>query len=53
MRYVTKQALANGLIPFYWDNGGTGDNGSGIFDRKFNSVADEEALNAIIQGATE
>ncbi len=52
-KYVTKQAKANGLIPFYWDNGATGNNGSAIFNRHTNTVCDQQALDALIQGATE
>ena len=50
LNYVTKQAKANGLIPFYWDEGSTTNNGFGIFDRKTNTVFDTQALNAIIEG---
>ncbi len=52
-KYVTKQAKANGLIPFYWDNGATGNNGSALFNRKTNTVFDQQALDALMQGATE
>ncbi|MFO7656433.1 MAG: cellulase family glycosylhydrolase [Bacteroidales bacterium] len=51
--YVTKQAKANGILPFYWDNGGIGTNGSGIFYRKYNVVFDHQALDALVKGATE
>jgi aryl-phospho-beta-D-glucosidase BglC (GH1 family) len=51
LKYVTKQAKANGILPFYWDAGGTGNNGSGIFDRKTNTVFDRQALNALIEGS--
>lgn len=52
-KYVTKQAKANGLIPFYWDNGATGNNGNAIFNRNTNTVFDQQAFEALIQGATE
>jgi len=45
-RYVTRQANANGLLPFYWD---TGD----LLDRRTNTVLDQRSLDALIQGATE
>ncbi len=51
--YVTKQAKANGLIPFYWDNGYTGNNGSAIFNRNTNTVFDQQALDALIEGSIE
>ena len=51
LRYVTEQAKNYGLIPFYWDNGSTGDLAFGIIDRKTNRIADEKALNALIEGS--
>ena len=42
--YVTQQALAHGLKPFYWDTGG-------ILDRSTNSVKDQRSLDAIIAGS--
>ena len=44
-KYITKQALANGLQPFFWDTGS-------MLDRKNNVVLDQQALDALIQGAT-
>lgn len=43
-KYIAKQAVANGLVPFYWDIGG-------LLDRKNNVVLDQQALDALIQGA--
>jgi len=51
LKYVTKQALANGILPFYWDAGGTGNNGLGLFDRKTNTVFDQQALDALMEGS--
>jgi endoglucanase len=48
---VTKSAKENGLIPFYWDNGGTGANASGIFDRNTRTVAHPDLLDALVKGA--
>ena len=53
LKYATKQANTNGLLPFYWDNGGLDNLGSGIFDRGKNTVFDQQSLDALIQGATE
>jgi aryl-phospho-beta-D-glucosidase BglC (GH1 family) len=50
LKYVTQQAKANGIIPFYWDNGGTGNNGCAIFNRKNNTVFDQQSLDALIEG---
>jgi hypothetical protein len=44
-KYITKQGLANGLIPFLWDTGA-------LLDRKNNVVLDQQALDALVQGAT-
>lgn len=43
-KYITQQALANGLQPFFWDTGS-------LLDRKNNVVLDQQALNALLQGA--
>lgn len=45
-KYVTKQANSNGLLPFFWDTGG-------LFNRGTGNVADQQLLDALIQGATE
>jgi len=47
--YVTKQAKANGILPFFWDTGGDGS----LFNRKNNTVMEQQALDAVIKGATE
>jgi endoglucanase len=44
-KYIAKQALANGLLPFFWDTGG-------LLDRKNNVVLDQQAFDALIQGAS-
>jgi endoglucanase len=45
LKYVTKQANTNGLLPFFWDTGG-------LFNRQTNTVFDQQSLDALIQGAT-
>lgn len=45
LKYVTQQALANGLIPFYWDAG------TGVFDRRNGTVLDQTELDALLTGA--
>jgi endoglucanase len=42
--FITKEALANGMIPFFWDTGG-------VLDRKNATVRDERTLKALKQGA--
>ena len=44
-KYVTQQARANGILPFYWDTGG-------LLSRNNNTVLDQQALDALVQGAT-
>jgi endoglucanase len=50
LKYVVKQAKANGLLPFYWDAGNMGTNSSALFNRTNNTVYDTQALNALIEG---
>lgn len=51
LKYITQQARAHGMLPFYWDNGSLGDGTFAIFDRQSNTVYDQQALDALIQGA--
>ncbi|MEH0157205.1 cellulase family glycosylhydrolase [Limibacter armeniacum] len=53
LKTVTKVAKENGMVPFIWDNGYTGNNGFGLFDRNNGSIVHEDAVNAIISGAIE
>jgi len=50
LKYVTQQAIANGMLPFYWDNGGTNVNGCAIFNRNTKTVFDQQALDALLEG---
>lgn len=50
LKSVVKQAKANGLLPFYWDEGNIENHGFGIIDRSKNTVFDTQALEALIQG---
>lgn len=51
LQYVTEQAKSFGLVPCYWDNGGIGVNGCGIFNRNTLEVFDSQALDALMYGA--
>ncbi|WP_423126940.1 cellulase family glycosylhydrolase [Gaoshiqia sp. Z1-71] len=42
--FVTKQAIAHGVIPFWWDTGGA-------LDRRNYTVKDQRTIDAIIAGA--
>jgi len=48
LNYVNTKAKENGLIPFYWDNGHTGDNGSGLFNRSTGEKVYPDAIAAIV-----
>ncbi|MDP4204288.1 MAG: glycoside hydrolase family 5 protein, partial [Bacteroidota bacterium] len=50
--YVTQYAKNNGIVPFYWDNGVTSNNGFALINRSDGSVFDSQALNAIVAGAS-
>lgn len=50
LKYVVKQSKANGLLPFYWDAGNLGVNTMSLFDRSNNTVYDQQALNALLDG---
>jgi endoglucanase len=52
MQYVAQQAKNNGMVPFAWDNGGTGNNTMAIFNRGDGSAFDRQTLKAYIAGAT-
>jgi endoglucanase len=52
IQYVGQQAKNYGMVPFYWDNGATGNLGFGIFNRSNGSVFDRQALSAYITGIT-
>lgn len=51
IKYVTERAIANGMIPFYWDEGSLENHGFGIFDRSDNTVFDQQVLTALQEGA--
>lgn len=44
IQYTTHAAVANGVIPFYWDVGG-------LIDRSNNTVLDPNLLDALVKGA--
>jgi len=59
LKYVTQKAIANGLLPFYWDSGGAENHrgepdtytGSGLYNRTELKVFDKQCLDALIEGA--
>ena len=51
LKYVTQQAKVSGIIPFFWDNGSTSPNNSALFNRSNNTIFDQQALDALMEGA--
>jgi endoglucanase len=47
LNYVTQAAKDNGLVPFYWDNGYTGNNAFGLFNRANGEKVHNDAITAI------
>lgn len=50
LEYFVKRVKANGLVPFYWDEGSLGNNSFGIFSRQTNAIADHQALDSLMRG---
>ena len=48
MLYITRSIVNHGFIPFYWDNGGTGNYGMGLFNRSTGARAYPEVIKAIV-----
>ncbi|SHE72015.1 glycoside hydrolase family 5 protein [Dysgonomonas macrotermitis] len=48
LNYVTKAAIAHGMVPIYWDNGGTGNKAFGLFNRATGEQIHRDAITAII-----
>lgn len=48
LNYVTQAALANGMVPVYWDNGDIDDLGFGLFNRSTGEFAHKDAIEAIV-----
>ncbi|MDR1370581.1 MAG: glycoside hydrolase family 5 protein [Dysgonamonadaceae bacterium] len=51
LNYVTKIALQNGMVPVYWDNGSTGNNAFGLFNRHTGKQVHADAIQAIINAS--
>ncbi|MDZ4287516.1 MAG: cellulase family glycosylhydrolase, partial [Prosthecobacter sp.] len=49
--FASRQAVAHGMVPVYWDNGYTGNNGFAVFDRANYTVVDQQTINALVRGA--
>ncbi|MBX3009046.1 MAG: cellulase family glycosylhydrolase [Melioribacteraceae bacterium] len=51
IEFITGSIVKHGLVPFYWDNGGTGNYGLGIFNRLTGAKAYPEIVKAVIDAA--
>lgn len=51
LKYVTKSAAEHGLVPFYWDNGDTGNHGLGLFDRSSGKIVYPQIVDTIMNAA--
>jgi endoglucanase len=47
-QYITRSLERHGLVPMYWDNGGTGDKGMGIFNRSTGAKAYPDIVKAVV-----
>lgn len=50
LNYVSRKAVENGMLPFYWDNGYTGDGAFGLFNRATGALSDQPAVDAMLRG---
>ena len=48
--YVVRKAVANGVLPFYWDVGAPDDQSGSIFDRRTYQVRGQATLDALMAG---
>jgi aryl-phospho-beta-D-glucosidase BglC (GH1 family) len=48
--YVVKKAVANGVVPFFWDVGAPDDQSGSIFDRRTTQVRGQQTLDAVMAG---
>jgi endoglucanase len=48
MQYITRSLERHGLVPFYWDNGYTGDNSLGIFNRSTGAQVYPDIIKALV-----
>lgn len=47
--YIAKSAVNHQMVPIYWDNGGTGNESMGVFNRKNGSQANPNIIQAIVK----
>lgn len=50
-QYITQSAVDHGIVPVYWDNGFTGNEGMGLFDRNTGNEVYPDIINALVGAA--
>jgi len=50
-QYVTKAAFSRGVVPIYWDNGGTGNDSMGLFNRATGQQVYPALISTIVNAA--
>ncbi len=53
LKYLMQKAKENGILPFYWDAGNIGANASALFNRTNNTVYDQQAIDALMEGISD
>ena len=47
--YITKSACKQGLVPFYWDSGATGNHAAGLFNRTTGAQAYPYLVDGLVK----
>lgn len=47
-QYITEAAVANDIVPVYWDNGYAGDGGCALFDRNNGSILYPDIVSVLV-----
>ena len=50
-QYISESAVAHSMVPVYWDNGGTGNNSMGVFDRNTGNQVYPAVIQAVVNSA--
>ncbi len=53
IEYITRSICQHGLVPYYWDNGATGNNSLGLFNRATGAQVYPAIVQSIIDAARE
>lgn len=48
MQYITRSLERHGLVPMYWDNGPTGNNSMGLFNRATGAQVYRDIIKALV-----